>query len=327
MAHIKSHKCRLNNTQVEGIFHELHQSFTQWRLPLFSIFLFSLFVLSSFSNAKSPPKPQAFNFPIKKDDTTNQYYTSIQIGSNSTTFNVVIDLGGKFLWFNSIDYFSAASSYRPILCGTQQCRIANGVGCVFCFLSPPAPGCTNNTCSDYALNPYTGTLGYSGLGEDVLGVYSTRGDQYRQSFQEISKSLFTTPLIRNPVSTFGSEVIGNLTVEYFINVKSIKVGEKTLSFNKTLLSIDKNTGSGGTGIRTVRPYTGLHSSIYRVLINEFVKAAASKNIKEWHLWLLLGLASIQRPLSAPRQGLKCQLLIWFCKARMFMEVLWLKLNG
>ncbi|KAI3451597.1 hypothetical protein Pfo_008262 [Paulownia fortunei] len=295
-----------------------------------SIFFLYLFVLSSFSNAQSPPTPQAFVFPIKKDDTTNQYYTSIQIGSNSTTFNVVIDLGGKFLWFNSIDYFSAASSYRPILCGTQQCRIANGVGCVFCFLSPPVPGCTNNTCSDYALNPFTGTQGYSGLGQDVLRVYSTRGDQYRVNkfpfqfsdpvlreglasptagliglgrtrislqaqlastfkirqkfalcipssgndgnmiigqgaysspFQEISKSLFTTPLIRNPVSTFGNEEIGNLTVEYFISVKSIKVGSKTLSFNKTLLSIDKNTGSGGTSIRT------------------FVKAAASKNIK------------------------------------------------
>ncbi|KAK4416648.1 putative aspartic proteinase GIP2 [Sesamum alatum] len=312
-----------------------------------SIFLFSLLLLSPFSNSQSPPKPQAFIFPIKKDVSTNQYYTTIQIGSSPTTFNVVIDLGGKFLWFNSLDYFNAASSYRPILCGTPQCRIAEGVGCVFCFLSPPVPGCTNNTCSDYALNPFTGTQGYNGLGQDVLRVYSTRGDQYRVNdfpfqfsdpvlrqglasptagliglgrtrislqaqlasafkirqkfalclpssgndgnmivgqgaysspFPEIAKSLLSTPLIRNPVSTFGNEQIGNLTVEYFIDVKSIRVGEKTLSFNKTLLSINKNTGAGGTSIRTVRPYTGLHRSILNALITEFVEAAASKNI-------------------------------------------------
>ncbi|KAG8369349.1 hypothetical protein BUALT_Bualt14G0002100 [Buddleja alternifolia] len=313
-----------------------------------SIFLFSLLLLSSLSNAQSPRKPKAFIFPINKDDTTNQYYTNIQIGSNSTSFNVVIDLGAKFAWFHDLNYFNAASSYRPILCGTQQCRIANGVGCIFCYLSPPVPGCTNNTCSDYALNPFTGTQVYSGLGQDVLRVYSTRGDQYRVNdfpfqfslpvlrqglsaatagliglgrtrislqarlastfkirqkfalcipssgnnngnmiigqgnyktpFEEISKKLLTTPLIRNPVSTDMNEVIGNLTAEYFINVKSIRVGEKTLSLNKTLLSINKNTGAGGTSIRTVRPYTGLHRSIYTALINEFVKAAAAKNI-------------------------------------------------
>ncbi|KAK6150777.1 hypothetical protein DH2020_015709 [Rehmannia glutinosa] len=314
-----------------------------------SIFIFSLFLFSSFSNAKSPQKPKAFIFPIKKDVTTNQYYTTIQIGSNSTTFNVVIDLGGKLLWFYSDDYLSAASSYHPIKCGSQQCKIADGVGCVLCDSSPPVPGCTNNTCSDYVLNPFTGTQVYNGLGLDVLRVYSIRGAQYRvkrfpfqfsypdlreglaspttgliglgrtrislhaqlastfkirqkfalclpsssgkdgnmivgqaaydNPFQEISKSLFTTPLIKNPVSTDMNEQVGNFSVEYFINVKSIKVGEKTLSLNKTLLSIDKKTGSGGTGIRTVRAYTGLERSIYRALIKEFVKAAKSMKIK------------------------------------------------
>lgn len=312
------------------------------------ILIVSLFVIT-FSSAQSLTKPQAFTFPIKKDSTTNQYYTTIQVGSNSTTFNAVIDIGGKFLWFNSGDYFSAASSYRPILCGTKQCRIANGVGCIFCFLSPPVPGCTNNTCSDYALNPFTGTQGYSGLGEDVLRVYSTRGGQYRlnnfpfqfsdpvlkeglaspasgliglgrtrvslpaqlasafkirekfalcvpsagsdgglivgdaaydsKPFEEVAKSSLTTSLIKNPVSTDMNEQIGNLTAEYFIDVRSIRVGSKTLSLNNTLLSINEKTGAGGTSIRTVRAYTGLQRSIYRALIKEFVKAAEAKNIK------------------------------------------------
>ncbi|RAL51610.1 hypothetical protein DM860_018150 [Cuscuta australis] len=314
------------------------------------IFLVSLFISFSLSCAQiNPPRPQAFIFPINKDTTSNQYYTTIQIGSNATTLNVVIDLGGKLLYFNSADYFNSASSYRPILCGTLQCRIANGVGCVFCFQSPPVPGCTNNTCSDYAPNPFTGTLGYSGLGQDVLRVTSTSGAQYKinkfsfqfsdpvlreglasptagvvglgltkislpaqlvsnyripekfalcipslgnhgkmiigqgaydGSFREISKSLHTTPLIKNPVATWPTEQTGNLSVEYFINLKSIKVGDKTLPLNKTLLSINAKTGAGGTSIRTVRPYTTLHSSIYNSLITEFVKAVESnKNIK------------------------------------------------
>lgn len=313
-------------------------------VPSLVITLFSFLVLFSLSNAAT--KPKGFIFPIKKDSTSLQYYTTIQIGANSTSLDVVVDLGGKFFWFNSAEYFSAASTYRPIRCGTKLCRIANGVGCVFCFLSPPVPGCTNNTCSDYAHNPFTGTLGYSGLGEDTLHVYATNGAKYvsphfpfqfsdpvlreglatgtqgliglgrtnialqaqlassfklRQkfalcvpssgdgniiigggpynaAFQKISKSLFSTSLIRNPVATWPNEKIGNLTVEYFINVKSIRVGNKTLSLNATLLSIDKN-GNGGTNLRTVRPYTILHTSIFRALANEFVKEAAAMNIK------------------------------------------------
>ncbi|XP_047959330.1 probable aspartic proteinase GIP2 [Salvia hispanica] len=315
--------------------------------PTLSIFILSsLLILSSFSNAQTQPK--AFTFPITKDDPTNQYYTTIQIGSKATTLHVGIDLGGNFLWFNSQEYFAAADSYRPILCGTKQCQIANGIGCIFCFLSPPVPGCTNNTCSDYSLNPFTGTQGYSGLGQDVLRVVSTRGTQYKinnfpfqysdpvlrealatptaglialgrtrvslpaqlssafkirekfalcipssgskgsmiigetaytKPFQQISESILTTPLLRNPVSINGNEVIGNLTIQYFIGVKSIRVGETPLALNKTLLSINKRTGEGGTSIRTVRAYTSLHKSIYAALVDEFVKAAVAKNIK------------------------------------------------
>ncbi|XP_051127417.1 probable aspartic proteinase GIP2 [Andrographis paniculata] len=314
-------------------------------IPLFSLFL----LIYPFSFAQQPPNPKAFVFPVRKDDgATNQYYTTVTIGSNATTFSAVIDLGGKMMYFNSLDYFNAASTYRPILCGTRQCRIANGVGCIFCFLSPPVPGCTNNTCSDYALNPFTGTQGYAGLGQDTLHVYSTRGDRYRvdgfpfqfsdpvlreglaaptagliglgrtkialqaqlasafkirekialcmpssgsvgsmiigetdyaMPFRAIASSLYTTPLVKNPVSTDMNEVIGNLTVEYFIGVKSIKVGNRALNLNKTLLSINRETGAGGTGIRTVRAYTRLHRSIYDALIREFVNSATAKNIR------------------------------------------------
>ncbi|XP_057770175.1 probable aspartic proteinase GIP2 [Salvia miltiorrhiza] len=313
--------------------------------PSVPILIISSLLLSSlFSNALTSPK--AFIFPIRKDGTTNQYYTTIQIGSNATTLNVGIDLGGNFLWFNSLDYFSAADTYRPILCGTKRCQIANLIGCVFCF-SAAAPGCSNNTCADWALNPFTGTNGYSGLSTDVMLALSTRGTQYklnfpfqysdpilsqglatptagllalgrtrlslqsqlssafkirnklalcippsggngymiagqevyREPFRRISESMWTTPLLRNPWKGFGDEVIGNLSNTYFIGVKSIRVGGTSLALNKTLLSIDKVTGEGGTSLRTVRAYTSLHGSIYAALVEEFVKAAAGKGMK------------------------------------------------
>ena len=44
-----------------------------------------------------------------------------------------------------------------------------------------------------------------------------------------------------------------------------------------MLSIDKK-GVGGTKISTINPYTILHTSIYKVVIKDFVKKAASGKI-------------------------------------------------
>jgi hypothetical protein len=53
-------------------------------------------------------------------------------------------------------------------------------------------------------------------------------------------------------------------------VKSIRVSNKNVNLNTTLLSINKN-GFGGTKISTVSPYTIMESSIYKVVDNAFVK--------------------------------------------------------
>lgn len=252
--------------------------------------------------------------------------------SNVTSLSVVIDLGGKFIWFNSDDYLSsAASSYRVIICDTPLCNTIGPAACMFCFVGPFLSNCTTNACTDYALNPFSGTRGYTALGQDTLHVYSRRGDHFNMTnfpfqfsdptllnglerptsgliglgraksalqaqlasrfkirekfamclpssgnegslifgkgnyvnpFKEISTSLINTPLIKNPVHTLGDDQIGKLEIEYFINVKSIIVDNRTLSFNNSLLSINKNTGDGGTCLRTVRPYTMLHRSLW-----------------------------------------------------------------
>ncbi|KAE9451867.1 hypothetical protein C3L33_16235, partial [Rhododendron williamsianum] len=97
--------------------------------------------------------------------------------------------------------------------------------------------------------------------------------------KDLSKSLATTPLLINPVSTAPSYSEGDPSDEYFIDVKLIRVnGIRLGSFNASLLAIDKQ-GNGGTKLSTVAPHTVLQSSIYESVVNKFVKTAALKKIK------------------------------------------------
>ncbi|CAN8306372.1 unnamed protein product [Cochlearia groenlandica] len=94
--------------------------------------------------------------------------------------------------------------------------------------------------------------------------------------------LATTPLLVNPVSTASAYTQGEKSSEYFIGVSDIRingVSEKSVSFNKTLLKINAETGFGGTKISTVDPYTVMHTTIYNAFRTAFVKAAVARSIK------------------------------------------------
>ncbi|CAL5183871.1 unnamed protein product [Lathyrus oleraceus] len=91
--------------------------------------------------------------------------------------------------------------------------------------------------------------------------------------------LTTIPLVVNPFSTAPTYDLGEPSYEYFIDVKSIKVGGQALNFKTSVLSIDKK-GNGGTKIRNLHSHTLLHSSIYKPLVRDFVNKAGDKNIKK-----------------------------------------------
>ncbi|KAB1203206.1 Basic 7S globulin [Morella rubra] len=93
----------------------------------------------------------------------------------------------------------------------------------------------------------------------------------------VSQSLIYTPLFINPVSTASAYIAGEPSAEYFIGVKSIKVDDKDVPVNTTLLSIDSE-GYGGTKISTVNPYTILETSIYNALTEAFINETAARNI-------------------------------------------------
>ncbi|KAF2325156.1 hypothetical protein GH714_024740 [Hevea brasiliensis] len=95
--------------------------------------------------------------------------------------------------------------------------------------------------------------------------------------QYTSQSLTFTPLFINPVSTASASTQGEPSAEYFIGVTSIKIDDKTVPLNSTLLTID-GEGNGGTKISTVNPYTVVESSIFKAVTETFISEAAARNI-------------------------------------------------
>ncbi|KAL2469952.1 Eukaryotic aspartyl protease family protein [Abeliophyllum distichum] len=222
------------------------------------------------------------------------------MGSNRTTVNAVIDLQERSLWFGCDNYTS--STYVPIPCNSPKCEIANGNSCQGCN-GPLRPGCTNNTCGGSPFSPYQGFALSGGLAEDTL--YSKNhvevanklnlpdkfslclpssglGKLYigggSSSKSDVSKLLITTPLIINSVSTGPIFIQGVPSVEYFINVQSIRVHGEPLSVKSSYFTIGKD-GYGGTKISTTNNFTTVYSSIYKPLTRAFIKAASDMKIK------------------------------------------------
>lgn len=96
---------------------------------------------------------------------------------------------------------------------------------------------------------------------------------------DVSKTLTFTPLVTNPFSTSPSSFLGEPSYEYFIDVKSIRVSGKNVPLNKTLLKIDTKNGVGGTKISTVNPYTIMETSIYKAVVDAFVKELGAPTVE------------------------------------------------
>ncbi|XP_024031355.1 basic 7S globulin-like [Morus notabilis] len=87
---------------------------------------------------------------------------------------------------------------------------------------------------------------------------------------DVSNSLIYTPLLINPKKLPGIDIKQEPSPEYFIGVKSIKINDKSVPLNTSLLRIDR-LGRGGTAISTVDAYTIMETSIYNAVVNAFVK--------------------------------------------------------
>ncbi|RZC63961.1 hypothetical protein C5167_025735 [Papaver somniferum] len=143
-----------------------------------SFFLFSTLVFLSLSSLSSSQptsfRPKALVLPITKDASTLQYLTQIKQRTPLVSIDVVVDLGGQFLWVDCEQGY-ISSTYKPARCGSAQCSLASkSPTCGTCF-SPPRPGCNNNTCGLFPGNTITHTSTSGELASDVVSVQSTDG--------------------------------------------------------------------------------------------------------------------------------------------------------
>lgn len=287
---------------------------------------------------------------MRKDAATNQYITRINQKTPLVQENLVVDLGGRFLWVDCDNNY-VSSTYQPARCRSAQCSLAGADGCGTCN-GPARPGCNNNTCGVFPDNPITRTATGGELATDLVQVRSTDGSnpgrlvnvsrflfscaptfllqglasgvsgmaglgrtriglptQLAAAFSfdrkfaiclssstnsdgviffgdgpyrflpgiDVSQSLSTTRLFINPVSTASTSTQGEPSAEYFIGVSSIRVNNKSIALNTSLLTIDSE-GNGGTKISTVNPYTVLEASIYNALTTAYIREAATMNI-------------------------------------------------
>ncbi|XP_050224666.1 gamma conglutin 1-like [Mercurialis annua] len=96
------------------------------------------------------------------------------------------------------------------------------------------------------------------LGSSSGFVFFGSGPFYMRPGIDISSRVGYTPLI---ISPWG---------EYYIKVTSIRINQKNVPLNTSLLNINEKW-TGGTIISTTRPYTVLEHSIYKSFTNFFTK--------------------------------------------------------
>ncbi|XP_047324849.1 probable aspartic proteinase GIP2 [Impatiens glandulifera] len=162
--------------------------------PILQYFLLSIITLNlihmiSISSAQTSFRPSALLIPVTKDSSTNQYITKLNQRTPLVPLNLVLDLGGKYLWLDcETNYIS--STYRHVPCNSAQCSLARPLSCVTCTGPSPRPGCNKNTCTVIPDNTVTGFITSGELAEDVLSVKSRNGSNPGRDVQ-VNRFIFT----------------------------------------------------------------------------------------------------------------------------------------
>ncbi|XP_042047916.1 probable aspartic proteinase GIP2 [Salvia splendens] len=112
----------------------------------------------------------------------------------------------------------------------------------------------------------------SGIGKLTVGAGApTKSD--------ISSLIKTTPLIVNkPVSNQPFFSDNDLSQEYFIDVRSIRVAGEAVEVKESYFDINGDR-VGGTKISSLQNYTAMHTSIYKPVARAFDKAASDMKMR------------------------------------------------
>ncbi|XP_062024832.1 probable aspartic proteinase GIP1 [Rosa rugosa] len=117
---------------------------------------------------------------------------------------------------------------------------------------------------------------------------------------DVSKSLIYTPLVLNPVTR--TVVKYGPSDEYFIGLTAIKVNGKTVPLNNTLLSIDQDSGFGGTTLTTDAPYTVMETSIFKAFVELFVRESSALNLTRTNVVKPFGVCYLAKDIVSTRAG-------------------------
>ncbi|XP_074337787.1 putative aspartic proteinase GIP2 [Apium graveolens] len=165
------------------------------------------------------------------------------------------------------------------MCGSTKCKQYNikNAGCMICFGTVPCtPGCNIGACALSSVNEY------ASLSSGQCHMFIGGGPYYFPPYgKDITKELITTPIVQHPLKVRGFGIAFDPEFFYYVNVTSISVDHKVVSFNDSLLSIGKDAW-GGTALSTTTTtttFTILRDSIYEVLVSAFTKAAAFRKMK------------------------------------------------
>ncbi|KAL9662646.1 hypothetical protein QQ045_027479 [Rhodiola kirilowii] len=124
--------------------------------------------------AQTSSTPRALILPVVKDTATSQYITHIKQRTPLVDVQLVLDLGGQFLWANCETGY-VSSSYKPAHCRQAACHyLMRSSSCGTCF-GAPKPGCNNNTCSLWPYNEFIQTSTVGEVAQDVIMMHSTDG--------------------------------------------------------------------------------------------------------------------------------------------------------
>ncbi|XP_062104237.1 probable aspartic proteinase GIP2 [Humulus lupulus] len=168
-------------------------------------------------NPSLPPFTSLY-MPIQKDNSTLQYHTTVEWGSEENYFDVVIDLGGEFLSL-PCDTNNKSTTYSSIKCGSTKCTSTCKA---------------NDSCVVSFLNPFNETVLSGRLSEDGFAAVPSDGDRIsRDSY------LLTTSHHHNliPFTCLDSSSLNGLAQGDMGRVSGI------IGFGGTKMSFAKNLAS------------------------------------------------------------------------------------
>ncbi|KAL1825927.1 hypothetical protein ACET3Z_012705 [Daucus carota] len=260
------------------------------------ITLFSLLFIFTITQAQPSFRPSALVVPVKKDASTLQYVTTINQRTPLVSENLVVDLGGRFLWVDC-DQNYVSSTYRPVRCRTSQCSLSGSIACGDCF-NGPRPGCNNNTCGVFPENPVINTATGGEVAEDVVSVESTDGSSSGRVVT-VPRFIFScapTSLLQNLASgVVGMAGLGRTRIalpSQFASAFSFK--------RKFAMCLSGSTSSNSVIIFGNDPYTFLPNIIvsdktltYTPLLTNPVSTSATSTQGEPSVEYFIGVKSIK----------------------------------